>query len=494
MRRLCLFACFTLCFVSQLALGDKTFFFPHFGDGGGLSTLFVITNPSSTGATGTITFYDPAGFLQAVPLTSGSASSLPLNLAARSSVRFETRGTSNPVKSGYVQVQVNSDLVGGVAIFRFANGMEASVLPVSYARSFWVYVERSAGIDTGVAVCRSGSSPVNLTLFDSSGGQAASGTMPISGKQGAKFLGEVFASVPQNFTGHLLLESPGDFSALGLRFGGSVLSTLPSSPIGSAAAGRNLQVDPNSIRVAQSGSYLSVTGVVINHDVSDAAWVEVAISAFGSDGRMVGGDTTYIHGTNRKLSSVFTNTCLRPTERGYFAAFFPINVSASRVDTMAVAEVRSTAAPLSTLEVISHSVTSDSYGYARVAGNLKNTGTRTLEYASLNIVYLDSQSRVLDIGLELPAQRTLTVGQTTTFSHDTVLKRSDVASVAFKGEWNDSSASAVRAPQDFEAQAAPTRKEMIRRRQMLERRSGADIEVITGNVVTTHCVRSPEVE
>ncbi len=474
---------------------QKTFYFPHFGDGGGLSTLFVITNPSATAATGTITFYDPAGSLQSVPLISGSISSLPLSLAPHSSARFETRGTSNPVKSGYVQVQVSSGDVGGVAIFKFQNGMEASVLPVTAVRSFWVYVERSAGIDTGIAMCRSGSNPVNLTLFNSGGSQVASGTIPVAGKQGARFLGEIFASLPQTFTGHLLLESTADFSAIGLRFGGSVLSTLPSVPLGTGpAAGQNLEVDPNGLKIVQSSSYLSVTGIVINHDVSDAVWIEVAISAFGADGRMVGGDTTYIHGTNRKLSSVFTNTCLRPTEKGYFDAYFPISGTASRIETMAVAEVRKTDPPLSNLEVTSHSISSDSYGYATVTGIAKNTGTRALESATLDVVYLNSQNRVLDIGLEFPAQRNLQAGQTTSFSHDSVIKRSDVGSVVFKGQWDDSSLSAVKLPPSTEAGTTAARREIIRRLQLLERSSHVEVQIVASPIMASECPAGGEME
>ena len=54
---------FALILASLFMLGveAKTLYFPHYGDGGGISMLFSITNSADSTVTGTLKFYDPMG-------------------------------------------------------------------------------------------------------------------------------------------------------------------------------------------------------------------------------------------------------------------------------------------------------------------------------------------------------------------------------------------------------------------------------------------------
>jgi len=493
MRRLVLFfvLAFFTCGFGHSA--DQVFHFPHFGDGGGLTTMFVITNPCDSPASGSLSFFDSSGSPLTVPLATGKTSVVPLNIAARSSVIVATTGESDPVAVGYARVEVNSTNVGGLAVFRFANGTEASVLPVGINRGFWLFVEKGAALDTGVAVCRNSIASIDITLHDANGVAMGTKSMPMSGRHSAKFLSELFPALPNSFKGFLLLTSANDFAAIGLRFGGSILSTLPSNAFAGceASAQRNLEIDLESVRTKQDQNYLTVTGAVINHDLTDTVWTQVAVVAWGADGSMVGGETTYITGTNRRLSSgIFTNTCLRPGERGYFWLFTSIAAPVARVDLTPFAEVRITGAPLGTLSVISHNVETDSYGWAKLTGQVKNAGTVGLKNAGLDAILLDAKHGVLNVELGCTLEtRTMAVGQIGTFNESTTIQRQLVDAVDFRAEWDDGATSAsLAAPEAFLADIATARRvsrdERIRSRYLEEQVRGERSPLVVGGRVT----------
>ncbi len=205
----------------------KTFFFPHYGDGSGLSMLFSLSNLSSSPASGTIRFFDQQGNAQTLPLSAGSVSELSLTLPANGTVVITSDGSSNPVKSGYVQVDLDQEATSGVAIFRIAPGLEASVLPLEPARRYSLYVERSATLDTGVALFRpSTETTIHLRLHDLSGALLADLDWDFSGHQVASFMGQIIDGLGE-VQGVLELESDDLFAPVGLRFGNGVLSTVP---------------------------------------------------------------------------------------------------------------------------------------------------------------------------------------------------------------------------------------------------------------------------
>ena len=147
----------------------RTFYFPHYGDGDGLRMTFVVSNYSDATATGTLRVYNMAGELASLPFEDGTVSTVALALAPDSSTVLRTRGISDPLRTGFVRVDLNQEEVSGVAIFKFASGLEASVLPSQTGKRFALFVERSSSLDTGIAVYRETTSPIHLKLYDSSG-------------------------------------------------------------------------------------------------------------------------------------------------------------------------------------------------------------------------------------------------------------------------------------------------------------------------------------
>ncbi len=225
MKRTCL--SMLLILLAMDAALARTFFFPHYGDGSGISMLFSLSNLSTSEAAGTIRFYDRLGNPQPLPLAEGLVSELPILLPSHGTVALSTDGSSNPVKSGYVEVELDQEETSGVAIFRLAPGLEASVLPLQPGRRYSVYVERSSTLDTGVALFRpSRETVVHLRLYDLSGSLRGELDWSFDGNQVAAFLGEIFAGLG-DVQGVLELESEDLFAPVGLRFGNGVLSTVP---------------------------------------------------------------------------------------------------------------------------------------------------------------------------------------------------------------------------------------------------------------------------
>ncbi len=212
--------------------GSGTYYFPHFGDGDGLSMLMAVSNLSQNPASGVLTILDPGGRSQELPLDSGPTSQVPLNLQPNATGIFQTSGSSSPAKSGFIRVDADRPEVSGVAIFKYTDGREASVLPSYKGKKFALFVEQSASFYTGIAIAREGTEPVTLSLYDENG--TLVGTQEYSfdpgGSQRARFLGQIF-SLPETFRGLLIMQSEGEFATIGLRFGGSVLATIPVTPM-----------------------------------------------------------------------------------------------------------------------------------------------------------------------------------------------------------------------------------------------------------------------
>ena len=212
---------------TALPVYAKTFYIPHFADGAGFSMLLSVNNPGRSAATGTVTAYDLTGTPQVLPFNTGSASQVPLTLAPNSTQVLTTNGSSIPARAGYLVVDADQDAVTAVAIFRGA-GFEASVLPTTPGKKFAVFVERSAALDTGISIVKlAETTTVNLTVYDTAGAVTASRPYAFSGRKDAKFFGELFAGLPANFQGLLLMEASAEIAPIGLRFGGGVLSTVP---------------------------------------------------------------------------------------------------------------------------------------------------------------------------------------------------------------------------------------------------------------------------
>ncbi|MBZ5536109.1 MAG: PQQ-dependent sugar dehydrogenase [Acidobacteriia bacterium] len=204
-------------------------FFPHFADGNGNQTSVILLNTSNNPETGVLKFFNNGGDSQAIrrvgdvsPTDSFRYSIPPGGLfrlasdgspasAVTGSVQLTPdNGSSTPIGAGILSLSQNGVLVSETGI--------PSATPTSHAR---IYVDKSGGHDTGVAIAAPGNSAVTVTFraFQADGSTpAGTGAMSLnSNGHDAKFAGQVVPGLPDSFTGVVDLSSVTPFVALTLR-------------------------------------------------------------------------------------------------------------------------------------------------------------------------------------------------------------------------------------------------------------------------------------
>ena len=156
-----------------------TLFFPHFGNGGGIRSDLVLSNPSlDTTVAGSVSFAQDDGTPFAVELASeGEGKIVPLQAVSSVSFSIPPRGTETISTDGLGEVAVAGSAtvtadgaVGGVVKFDLSGVGIAGVGATEPLNGFVIPARRAAGgINTGVAIHNSESTPVSLTLrlFDS---------------------------------------------------------------------------------------------------------------------------------------------------------------------------------------------------------------------------------------------------------------------------------------------------------------------------------------
>jgi hypothetical protein len=210
---------------------------PHFVSGGAWTTHIALVNPGDSVLTGTIQFLSQSGGPLTLTLEGRTASSFNYSIAARTSQRFRTSGSSTPVQIGSVRVvpSGNSARPSGLAIFSFRKDgitvAEAGVPAASGASAFRVYVEASGDFDqtavgsiqTGLAISNLSTEAAAVTLelngLDGSAtGLTGSLVVPANG-QVSSFLNELpgFSGLEGPFQGVLRISSASPISVLGLR-------------------------------------------------------------------------------------------------------------------------------------------------------------------------------------------------------------------------------------------------------------------------------------
>jgi hypothetical protein len=117
-------------------------------------------------------------------------------------------------------------------------------------------------IQSGIAIANTSGAPVNITLELASFDGSTSGVPPVSielpaSGQTAKFIGELFTGLPDNFRGFVQISSTSNVAVVGLRLrynerGDPLLTTMP--PVDAAA------VAPTNVELyfphyADSGGY-----------------------------------------------------------------------------------------------------------------------------------------------------------------------------------------------------------------------------------------------
>ena len=232
--------------IGEVITPELKLFFAHFGNGQGLTSDTVLTNPSLTKtATGTVDYSDKDGNPLPVGLAAVGDGIVPL--ATASSVNFSipplgdlTIATDGqgPVISGAAVVTSDNPL-GGVIRFSIPGIGIAGVGASQTLSAFIIPVRRKAGgINTGVAMHNTESTPVQVSLklhqtpgqitpagFDTFQDGEPVATTSIddfpAGGHVAKFINELFPGTDtDNFGGTLVVEvTDGKVAATALELG-----------------------------------------------------------------------------------------------------------------------------------------------------------------------------------------------------------------------------------------------------------------------------------
>jgi len=227
---------------AQPAAGEVSF--PQLADGGGYSTAIVLLNPTNQVQGGRLEFRDDAGAPLAVRRIGGaSAASFDLTIAPDGLVMFETDGSPAAVRIGWARWIPTSGTGGtvGSGMFRFAlNGIvvtDSGVPSTQPSRRVRIYIDKSSGRDTGIAIANPGSTPAAITInayqLDGKTPVGNPTTLDLGGGQHtAKLSSELIPALASGFTGVMELSSAVPFAALTLRLltnsrGDLLLTTFP---------------------------------------------------------------------------------------------------------------------------------------------------------------------------------------------------------------------------------------------------------------------------
>ena len=229
-----------------------TLFFAQVGNGDGLTSDMVFSNPTDQTVTGVISFGDDAGAPLSFGISDGSAASasgpganptgqaegtVPFSVAPLATVTISTDGLGG-LKVGSAAV-LSTGFLGGVIRFSLPGvgiagvpsslPLQASIMPVRRV---------AGGINTGVALRNASGKAVNITVSLREGDvEVASKVLqdfPANGHL-AQFINEMFPGVnTDSFAGSLVVRVDGGFvGGTGLELGPDPgqFTTLPVTPI-----------------------------------------------------------------------------------------------------------------------------------------------------------------------------------------------------------------------------------------------------------------------
>ncbi len=229
----------TLPVAPLASTATDTVYFPHFTDGSGWVTQVILVNPTDETIAGKIQFVGQgSGATAAAPanltLDDGrTGSEFPYSIPAGGSQRFTTSNPPGRATSGSVRATPNPGSVApsGLVVFSFTSGgktvSESGVPALPAGSAFRVYAESSGtpnqpgSIRTGLAITNAADTAnmVTLEVTDLDGNLAAPPaplTLPPSG-QVARFVDDLFNSLPDDFSGVLRVTSITDIAVVGLR-------------------------------------------------------------------------------------------------------------------------------------------------------------------------------------------------------------------------------------------------------------------------------------
>lgn len=212
---------------TQTASGEDLSF-PQFFDGGGGNTTVTLMNTGDSVLEGTLELFTDDGSPLEVTTTGGQkASRFDYSIPAQGAFLLQTDGSSTEIRAGWAQAvpRAGSQTPIGAGVFQLSSGgvvvTEAGVPAAVPSRNIRIFVDRTGGHDTGVALANPNGSALSLQLraFETNGTtEAGQGVLNVAaGGHQAKFAGELINGLPGGFVGVLELSADKPFTALTLR-------------------------------------------------------------------------------------------------------------------------------------------------------------------------------------------------------------------------------------------------------------------------------------
>ena len=207
--------------------------FAHIGDGAGIRTVLLISNPNDEEATATFKLIADNGSPLELEVNGTTNTQFEVVIPAQGSARLVTAGSGNDVVTGWAQLRSKHPL-GALILFEIRSGgklvtqaVVGSSLPLQF---FQTFVEQTDDSNTGLAIANLSlldSITVVLRLLNSAGAEIAKRELTVEANQHlAQFIRELFAGV-ENVSGVLVVESTGPMAVTTLQQTGLVIGTLP---------------------------------------------------------------------------------------------------------------------------------------------------------------------------------------------------------------------------------------------------------------------------
>lgn len=218
----------------------KSYALPQIAFGGNVNTdgkwttTLYFTSTASASTAFTIDFFGNNGLPMAVPAGAGTATSIPVNLAAGATTAI-TLASGGALTQGWASVKLPAT-VKGFGIFRqdvTGRSPSEAVIPLAEdSKQSYVMIWDDDGFTTVMAIANPGDTPVtvNLTVRLANGSQIGAGAINLGPKEKTAFVLRTQLNLPamQGAKGALDISvSSGKLSVLGLRFGPTAVTSMP---------------------------------------------------------------------------------------------------------------------------------------------------------------------------------------------------------------------------------------------------------------------------
>jgi len=213
--------------ITPLSASFQPLTFPHYADGGGWTTEFVLVNPTDARAEGSLRLFGPSGLPANLTVNGQTGPAFPYSIAPRSFQRFSTAGAGViAVGAARVMPAANSPAPAGIAVFRLRQAgvvvTETAVEATTGGSRFQFYIDLSTALRMGIAVANLSSAEagvrVELAAIDGAlTGLSAEMRIP-GGGHSAKFVDELVELQPGvPFEGLLNIAADGPIAVTAIR-------------------------------------------------------------------------------------------------------------------------------------------------------------------------------------------------------------------------------------------------------------------------------------